>query len=101
MTFVSDIVVRNEYFVLNASARQRRAIERVGPFRHEASISHTHTKIVSISRPYTEAIVDDHTRKEVSDVAKDDIEAFVPEAPTNLTIFTRYYTHVATLIWQH
>ena len=64
MTFVSNIVAGDEYFVPIASARQRRAIERVGPSRHEASTSYAHVEVASTSRSYAEAeaLVDDETR---------------------------------------
>lgn len=105
MTFVFDIDAGDEYFVSTASVRQRRAIERVGPSRHEASTSHANAELASTSHSYVEVpddhTVDDHTIGEVPDVTKDDIEVSVPGTPIDPTLLTSYSTHVAALIWQH
>ena len=97
MTFVSDIDAGDEYFVPTASARQRRAIKRVGPSRHEASTSYAHVEVASTRRSYAkaEAVVDDQTKGEVPD---DVTEASVPGTPTNPTLLIRYSTHIAAFI---
>lgn len=97
MTFVSDIDAGDKYFVPTASVHQRRAIERVGPSRYEASISQAHVEVASTSRSYIEAVVNDQPRGEVLDVTK----ASVPRMPADLTLLTSYSIHVAAFIWQH
>lgn len=97
MTFVSDIDVGDEYFVPTESACQRRAIERVGPSKHEASTSYAQVKVASTSRSYAKAVVDDQTRGEVPD----DTKVSVPGMPADPTLLTSYSTYVAAFIWQH
>lgn len=99
-------------FVLIGSSHQCQVIKRFGPARdsYAASISNSYTEPAAEEyvREALEPATEEYVRKaseSVTEASKDVGEAcqdaIVPEAPTNLTFFTNYATHVVTFIWQH
>lgn len=90
-----DIDTGDDYFVPTAFARQRRVVERVGPFRNAAFTSHSYAEPATYEHNVGE--VPEH----IGEVHEDVVNAFVPGTPTNPTLFIGYPTHVAKLIWQH